>query len=162
MTMWIEMKKHFEARASEWFSAFMLTAWGMYALLHPNLFDGPGSVFFSGLKAIADQQVWGLGALMVGYVRVTALFINGRWGVTPFIRIATSFLSIFVWFCVSVGLYKSNTANFEAVLYPGFCLSDMYSAFRAARDAYAAENLRKIEKQLSESSPNVSSIRRNR
>jgi len=162
MTMWIEMKKHFEARASEWFSAFMLCACGFYCLLHPNLFDGPNRLLFSGLKSIADQQVWGLTILLVGYIRVTALFINGRWGVTPFIRIATGFLSIFVWFCVSVGLYKSGIPDFGIVVYPGFCLCDIYSAYRAARDAYEAEAARQLQKQLSESPSNVSSFRRRR
>lgn len=154
------MKKHFEARTPEWFSAALLFAWGTYSLLHPSLFYHPATrAFFSGMLDIASPPVWGLAALLAGNIRLVALFINGKWGLTPAIRVITSFMSVFVWFYIAVGSYSSGVANFGVIIYPALCLSDMYSAFRAASDAYQAEAMRRL-KTLSEQASNVSSIRR--
>lgn len=159
MTMWLDLKQHFEARAIEWFNAFFLTAWGAYLVLHPGLFTGPTSPVWTAHLVLADQEVWGLGAFAAGFIRVVALFINGRWGLTPLIRVATSFLSVFVWFWVAVGLFLSEFANTGIVVYTGLMLADMYSAFRAASDAYEAEAMKRLQ-ELSEQAPgNVHSLR---
>jgi len=157
MTMWLDLKTHFEARAIEWFNAFFLTAWGAYVILHPGLFHGPSAPVWTGLLLLADQEQWGLGALIAGIVRVVALFINGQWGLTPLIRVFTSFTSVFVWFWVTVGLVKSDIPDTGIVVYSGLMLADVYSAFRAASDAYEAEAMKRL-KVLSEQ-PNVSALR---
>ncbi len=159
MTMWVEMKQHFTARQIEWFSAVMLWAWGSYVLLHPGLFRGPASSDFLGMRTLAPQQVWGYVAFFAGNTRVAALFINGKWGVTPLIRILTSFMSIFVWFWICVGLYLLNTPTTGFVMYGGLLLADMTSAFRAAGDAYEARENKRRLKQLSLVS-NVHKLRR--
>lgn len=157
MTVWVDMKKHFEARSLEWFIGFYLQMWGAYVLLHPGMFAGPGKAVFGGLLDVASQEQWGFGAFVAGSTRVVALFINGRWGLTPIIRVATSFMSVFVWFWVCVGLYRSGIPQTGLIVYPGFVLADMFSAFRAASDAYEAEAMRRL-KELTEA-PNVASIR---
>lgn len=156
MTMWLDLKRHFEARASEWVSALILTIWGAYVILHPGLFDGVTAPVWQVHKALATQEVWGFGAFTAGIIRVVALFINGRWGLTPLIRVATSFLSVFVWFWVAVGLFLADFANTGIVVYSGLMLADMYSAFRAASDAYEAEALKRLHRMSEQS--NVSSI----
>lgn len=157
MTMWLDLKRHFEARATEWFNGLFLMAWGAYVILHPTLFHGPTGPVWVGLLGIIDrQEVWGLGAFCAGIIRVVALFINGKWGITPLIRVITSFMSVFVWFWVVVGLVKSGIPNTGIVVYGGLMLSDMYSAFRAAGDAYEAEAMKRL-KLLSEQ-PNVHAI----
>lgn len=159
MTTWVGLRKHFDARSLEWFIGIYLCAWGAYVILHPGMFtqSGAGRVF-SGLLDLGPQEVWGFGAFVVGGIRLTALFINGTWGLTPLIRVATSFLSVFVWFWVCVGLYRSGMPQTGLIVYPGFVLADMFSAFRAASDAYEAEAMRRL-KDLAEG-PNVASIGR--
>lgn len=157
--MWIQLKKHFEARIPEWFNAFMLMAWGSFLVLVPDIFTGPTSIVFSGMSDFARQEIWGFGAFVVGTIRTVALFINGRWGLTPFVRLATSFLSVFVWFWVCVGLYRTGLPQTGMIVYPGLMALDMYSAFRAASDAYESEASRRLT-ALSEGSSNVRSIHR--
>lgn len=157
MTMWLDLKQHFEARSLEWASAFILLAWGAYVILHPAMFLGETHAVWVTHLALADQEVWGIGAFSAGFIRVTALFINGRWGLTPLIRVATSFLSVFVWFWVAVGLFLADFANTGVVVYTGLMLADMYSAFRAASDAYEAEAMKRLQ-ELSEKAP--SNVRR--
>lgn len=158
MTMWIDMKKHFVARQLEWFSAGVLWAWGSYVILNPGLFHGSMAPSLRGLLAIAAQEYWGYGAFLAGNIRLVALFINGKWGLTPLIRVATSFMSVFVWFWVSVGLYLSHTPQAEYVIYGGLLIADIISAFRAASDSYEAEATKKL-KELSGAS-NVASFKR--
>lgn len=158
MTMWIDMKKHFAARQLEWFSATLLWAWGAYVILNPGLFTGPMGAAFRGMLNLAPQEYWGFGAFLAGNIRLAALFINGKWGITPLIRVATSFMSVFVWFWIAIGLYLSHTAQTGYVIYGGLLIADMICAFRAASDAYEAEANKKLH-ELSEAS-NVTSLRR--
>ncbi len=156
MTMWVDLKRHFEARAIEWFNGLFLLAWGAYVILHPGLFNGPTFPVWTGLLQIATQEVWGLVAFVVGVIRTVALFINGQWGLTPLIRVVTSFMSVFVWFWVAVALIRSGIPNTGIVVYSGLMFADMYSAFRAASDAYEAEAMKRL-KLLSEQ-PNVHTL----
>jgi hypothetical protein len=148
------MRKHFDARSLEWFMGIYLIFWGAYVLLHPGMFQG--NVIFHGFLKLFPQEFWGLGAFAVGGIRLVALFINGQWELTPVIRVVTSFLSVFVWFWVCVGLIGANEPQTGLIIYPGFVLADMFSAFRAASDAYEAEAMKRL-KQLSEK-PNVANI----
>lgn len=161
-TVWIELRKHFAARSLEWFNGFYLACWGAYVILHPHMMTtNPTRAVFEGLLEISPQEVWGLGAFIVGAIRLVALYINGRWHLTPLIRVATSFMSVAVWFWISVGLVRSGLPQTGLVIYPGLMLADMFSASRAASDAYEAEATRRMEAQLEKSS-NVADIRRSR
>lgn len=153
------MKKHFEVRATEWYSALVLAGWGAYTILHPSLYQGPGNPYFGAMLSVASQEKWGLIAFSIGFIRVTALFINGKWGVTPTVRIVTSFISGFVWFCVSVGLFKSGLPNYGLITYPALLLADAHSCYRAAIDAAEARELKKLHK-AAEAGSNVRALRR--
>lgn len=148
--MWIEMKRHFEARSSEWLNAAILLLWGSYVVLHPGLFDGPLSNGFAGMEYLASQEVWGLSAFTAGCIRIFALFVNGRWGLTPVIRIVTSFMSILVWFWIAVGIYLAGTPAPGIIIYLGLMVSDIHSAFRAAGDAYQARALKRLKDRSEE------------
>lgn len=158
--MWIAMKQHFEARSLEWFSAGILFAWGTQVSLHPGMFLDPSKgTVFNGLLAMWDQATWAYVTTMVASIRLVALFINGKWGLTPWIRTATSFLSVGAWFCVTVGLLN-GTANTGVVVYGGLMLADMFSAFRAAGDAAEARVNKRVAEKLTahgiENADNVS------
>lgn len=145
------MKRHFEARSLEWFGGLWLTAWGAYVILTPSLFDAQYS--YHAMTYFMPQEVWGFFAFTGGLIRVVALFINGRWGITPMIRVATSFISVFLWFSITAGIYLSGMPSTGFILYPGLMLADMFCAYRAAGDGYEASVMKRLEK-LAES-PNV-------
>lgn len=150
MSMWIDMKSHFEARSLEWFGAFYLTNWGQYVILHPGMFTDPRKAdLFKGLTAFGDQPTWGLSVFTAGIIRLTALFINGRWGLTPWIRALTSFMSAGVWFMVSVGVFHTGW-NTGVAIYPVMLLADIFSVYRAMSDAAEANANRRLAKKLTE------------
>lgn len=127
--------QHFQVRFSEWFGAGCLFAWGIYVTLHPGMFTNPDTgKMFSGMVEIMPQQTWGLTATLVGFARLSALYVNGHHKRTPTIRLATSFFSMFVWTQIVVGMFNAGIAQTGVVIYTGMVLADIYSAFRASGD----------------------------
>lgn len=140
----VEMKKHFQLRAIEWWSAGVMASWGVWVLLFPTIFaDNPA---FDMMAQILPQRVWGLIALGAGAVRLVALFVNGLWYRTPAVRWACAMLSILIWFIMTAAFVGSSVANLGAVIYGWHMLADMYSAFRSASDFIEAEAQRQIKK----------------
>lgn len=146
--MWIQLKSHFSVRALEWFNAVTLFSWGSYVSLHPGMFNDPSKgTVYDGLKIIMSQEAWGFTATMLAVIQLGSLFINGRWGLTPWIRAATSFLSVGAWFFVSAGIYLAGP-NTGLAVYPVLMLAGAYSAFRAASDAAEASFNKKLAAEL--------------
>jgi hypothetical protein len=146
--MWIQMRQHFAVRSLEWFNAVTLFSWGAYVSLHPGLFTADGKqALYHGLLRIMSQESWGFSATIVAMVQLVSLFINGQWGLTPWIRAATSFLSVGAWFFVSAGIYLAGS-NTGLAVYPVLMLAGAYSAFRAASDAAEATFNRKLAAEL--------------
>jgi len=146
--MWIQMKHHFSTRALEWFNAVTLFSWGTYVSLHPGMFTADTRVvLYQGLLRIMPQEAWGFAATTVALVQLFSLFINGRWGLTPWIRAATSVLSVGAWFFVSAGIYLAGS-NTGLAVYPVLMLAGAYSAFRAASDAAEASFNKKLAAEL--------------
>lgn len=146
--MWIQMKSHFAVRSLEWFNSLTLFTWGSYVTLHPGLFTADSrTVLYQGMVRMMPQEAWGLSATVVSLVQLFALFINGRWGLTPWLRAATSILSVGAWFFVSAGIWMAGS-NTGLAVYPVLMLAGAYSAFRAASDAAEASFNRKLAKEL--------------
>lgn len=147
--------KHFAARALEWLNAFVLFGFGCYLIMHPGMFQDPRiSALWAGMSAVASQETWGLVTLLVGFMRLSALYINGHHKRTPMIRLATSFVSAFIWTQVVLGLWNSDVPNTGLVVYTSLILADIYSAFRAGADATFVAR----RHQLQEPGSNVTSI----
>lgn len=146
--MWIQMKSHFAVRSLEWFNAITLFSWGGYVSLHPGLFlDPEKKVLYTGLVRIMTQEGWGFSATIVALIQLSALFINGQWGLTPLIRCATSVLSVGAWFFVSAGIYLAGS-NTGIPVYLALMLAGAYSAYRAASDAAEASFNKKLAAEL--------------
>ena len=146
--MWIQMKSHFAVRSLEWFNAITLFSWGSYVTLHPGLFTMDDRVtLYQGLLRIMPQEAWGFTATLVALVQLFALFINGRWGLTPWLRAATSILSVGAWFFVSAGIYLAGS-NTGLAVYPVLMLAGAFSAYRAASDAAEASFNKKLADEL--------------
>jgi hypothetical protein len=133
----LELRKHFPPRAIEWLISGILMSWGITVILTPGLFRLNEA--FTGLLAMAPQERWGLYAMAIGAIRMGALFINGSWRRTPIIRVLCSFASAFVWTQVFLGFLNSPIPTTAFAFFPWFIASDLYSAFRAATDAYIAQ-----------------------
>jgi hypothetical protein len=140
----VEMKKHFEQRAIEWWSAGSLASWGFMVLLVPGMFQlNPAC---HALLVFAPQHVWGLAAFMAGCLRLFALFVNGMWYRTPAVRWLTTMISIFIWFCITAAFASSPITNMGIVIYGWHIIADLYSAYRSATDFIEAEAQRHIKK----------------
>lgn len=139
------LRQHWPIRKLEWMNAFFLVSWGLYVLLHPQLFTQPGtSTVFSGMTVMVSDitdypaLVWGGGAFGAGLIRVVALFVNGAYARTPIIRVVTSFISMFILTQIFFGLWQTGLPNTGLVVYPWFIFADMLSAYRASVDAVHA------------------------
>jgi hypothetical protein len=156
----VEMKKHFEVRAIEWWSAGTLLSWGLVVLLLPDLFHQPRYLaMFSSMLNWAPQQVWGLFAFTMGFMRLGALFVNGFWFRTPQIRLMTSFLSVCVWFFITAGLARSGT-YLGVAIYGWHMIADIYSSFRSAADVVEAEARKKLQSLNPPGAEEPSNVRR--
>lgn len=144
------LKKHFPARFPEWLNSGVLFSWGLYVILHPQLFTNPATgLLFSGMAAMTwglpyDPSVlWGLTGILVGGIRACALFINGAFSRTPLIRLISSFVSAFVWTQVVTGLMKVGVPNTGLIVYSWLVVADLASAYRAGIDVVYAEQHRR-------------------
>lgn len=143
----LKLKEHFPARISEWFNAAILTSWGLYLLLNPDLFDSPAMrVTAEGMVdmvagTLNPESVWGLVAFIAGATRLVALFINGAWSRTPALRLATAAVSAFVWTQVVIGLM--TVPNTGLAVYPWLVVIDLVAAYRAGRDVAISEVARR-------------------
>lgn len=139
----VEMKKHFQLRAIEWWSAAVMASWGFWVIAWPSMFQDNAACH--ALLAYAPQQLWGLAALVCGGLRTCALFVNGLWYRTPAIRWACAMGSIFIWFSITAAFISSPIINMGPIIYGWLVLADMYSAFRSASDFIEAEAQRKLK-----------------
>lgn len=148
------LRQHWPARKMEWLMAGFLLCWGVYVLLHPQLFSNPATqVLFAGMASITapitiyPALAWGGVAAVVGLCRGLALFVNGAWTRTPLIRLIASFASMFVVTQIVVGLWKSGVPNTGLTVYPWLIVADLLSAYRAAVDVVHAEKQREVTKE---------------
>lgn len=141
------LKTHFPARAIEWLMAGIMFTWGYYIVTHPQLFTAPETkAVFSGIVRVSDffgqpPVTIGLMAVLTGFTRAAALFVNGAVTKTPLVRLMTAFVSAYLWTSICVGLWLSDVANTGLVIYPWFVLADVVSGYRAGYDLVIAESV---------------------
>jgi len=140
----VEMRRHFQLRAIEWWSAGAMASWGLFVTAVPGVFANSAPAH--ALLDFAPQHVWGLVALLAGTIRLCALFVNGLWYRTPAVRWLTTMISIFMWFSITAAFASSNHWNTGVIIYGWHILADMYSAYRSATDFIEAETQRRIKK----------------
>lgn len=137
--LYLGIHDHFPARRSEWVLAGILVVWGWMLV-------GPGDVFagnraWSQMAAIMTENVWGWFAISVGGFRLAALIVNGTFASTwygrwsPHVRALASFLTCFLWFQISFGLWNSDAATTGLAVYPGLLVLDAMNIVAASKDA---------------------------
>jgi hypothetical protein len=145
----LSLKRHFPARFPEWHNAGILTTWGAYLVVNPEIMTSPATAaLWTGLTDMTPigysaAALWGMLALVVGLLRACALFINGAFTRTPMIRLAASFISAFIWTQVVIGLVKTGIPNTGLVVYSWLVVADLVSAYRASCDMVYAEKQRR-------------------
>lgn len=136
---------HLQARFPEWQNGLILFTWGCYVTAHPGLFLAPPNNQWGALLMYGSQAMWGSFAILVGGVRLGALYVNGRKKITPSIRLAMSFFSALVMAQLILGLLRSGMPSTGLCVYPFLLLGDMYAAFRAGADTTIVAKARKVE-----------------
>jgi hypothetical protein len=137
--LYLGIHDHFPARRSEWVLAGILIAWGWILI-------GPDTVFaqskaWSQMAAIMPEASWGWFAIWTGAFRLLALVVNGtfsgtwygRW--SPHVRALASFLTCFLWFQISFGLWASDAPTTGLAVYPGLLVLDAMNIVAATKDA---------------------------
>lgn len=121
-----------------------MTAWGLYVLLHPEVFSlSLFAVFSHRVMFDIDPAIfWGALTTLVGLVRLCALFVNGAYSRTPLIRLGTSLVSAFVWSQLVIAFWLVDQPNTGLVMYTYAVLMDLISAYRASCDVAIAEGVR--------------------
>ena len=159
------LRLHWPARKLEWIMAGILTSWGFYVLTHPEIFTQPETRYiFQGLLKISDwftpypSLAWGWVGLILGIGRGIALLVNGAWTRTPFVRLVTSFASMFVFTQIIIGLWDSGVPNPSLVIYPWFVIADLSSSYRAAVDFVYAQKQREALKEARDARKYVASF----
>lgn len=143
--------KQFPQRKMEWIMAGITASWGLYTLLHPEMFiQSSTASLLAGLtnmtpRGFAPNILWGTTALAVGMLRAVALYVNGAHVRTPVIRAISALVTMFVFAQVSIGLWQTGIANWGIVVYPWLIVADMVSAYAAGKDAVISEAYRRIE-----------------
>lgn len=143
--------RHWPSRKMEWVLAGITFTWGLYFLMHPDIFDGPLTGRpLEGLRemtptGIAPFLFWGLTTLLVGLLRAIALYINGAHVRTPVVRAIAAFVTMFVFSNVVFATWSTGIANPSIVIYAGLVAADMISAYAAGKDAITAEVHKRIE-----------------
>jgi len=137
--LYLGIHDHFPARRSEWVLAGIMVAWGCLLISPTAVFAQ--SKAWSQMAAMMPETVWGWCAIAVGAFRLLALIINGtfsgtwygRW--SPHVRALASFLTCFLWFQISFGLWASDAATTGLAVYPGLLVLDAMNIVAASKDA---------------------------
>ncbi len=137
--LYLGIHDHFPARRSEWVLAGIMVAWGWILLKPTAVFASHPS--WSQMAAMMDEATWGWLAISIGSFRLLALIVNGtfartwygRW--SPHVRALASFLSCFLWFQISFGLWASDAATTGLAVYPGLLVLDAMNIVAASKDA---------------------------
>lgn len=143
-TLVVKYGTHFNIRLGEWLAAFVSVSFAALFFGAPDMF-AKSPEYFSGLIAFGSQPVWGAGLLLIGGVRIVALWVNGRKRITPYIRMTLAFFSCFVWQQLTVSLLASGVPGLGWAFIPWLLALDMYNVFRSSADAREVFDAKRAE-----------------
>lgn len=96
-------------RPMEWFSSGVMVVWSATLSLPGDLLAQPGFVAFH--RFGLSETFWAAAFAAFGVGGLVALFINGRWPRTPYIRICRAVFGALSWGQVSWLLYMASEIN---------------------------------------------------
>jgi hypothetical protein len=133
----LRLPSHFPVRSTEWMLACMKVSWGFILLSPNNMFET--NPYLKGLEQIAPQNIWGLVALILGSIHLSALWINGTRQKTPHLRAFCSGFGALFWFQVTLGIYNTGLISPGWAVYPYLFAFSVYNVVRAMSDAAASD-----------------------
>lgn len=143
--IFLHVKKHFAARASEWMLAGILISIGLMFLRPEPMFDNTSFVYV-GLERVASEQTWGWFCFTFGAIRFAALVINGAWVPSSYhLRAFTAFVACFFWFQLSFSLIMTGRPSILLAIVPWLFVLDMINCHRAAADVQKDKLLNPVE-----------------
>jgi hypothetical protein len=131
-------------RRSEWMLALITLAVGIVWGVNAPLFEQPN---YTTMRRVMDREAWAAWALVVGAVRLTALYINGAWRPSPHFRALGSFLTCFLWMSLFLGAASAEVVAVTVGIWPIFFLFDAFAVLDAAKDARIADDKARREKR---------------
>jgi hypothetical protein len=130
---------HFNVRALEWgASAIMLTVGILLFDPYPTL-DQPS---FTSVREWGNDIQWGTVMCGLAVARLIALWRNGAWEPSPYIRIFGALVSACIWALLCMNLSKENPAFILGAFLAWGVVADIYSAGRAGKDARLSRDAR--------------------
>jgi hypothetical protein len=130
--IWIRIQHRFGPRMPEWFQAFHMLLFGYVLLLPSQTFNQPAFAFF---RQWIAEDVLGWIMLLVGFLRVVGLMVNGaRKQVTPQIRQISAAIGCLVWAGISYSFASSDVISTWFAIYPLFVIEELVNIYRAAHD----------------------------
>lgn len=135
-----KLHRQFPERAVEWGVSYMLISWGIILACTPGAFETvPDSAIavksvYTAWERIMPQHVWAFAALMIGMLRVSALYINGAHMRTPLARMVGAGLSMALWMLASLGVLQAGLVTTALGIYPWLMVGDAYAAYNAGGD----------------------------
>lgn len=133
---------HFRIRALEWGLAVVLLNVGLVLVQPAATFSNPA---FATMEAWAPEWVWAIGCLSTAAVRLAALWRNGAWMPSPWLRLGTSVVSALFWLQVLLGMAASSVLPLGVAIFPAFIAADLYSVWRSAQDAALSREARQAK-----------------
>ncbi len=130
----LSLTKTFPVRVCEWLLAGMMVSWGVAAWNHSDA-EWANPIYNGLIRIEESQYAWGAIVCTIGVLRLVALFRNGGWQPSPYLRAAGAFLACFAWLQISLGLFAAPVISTGIAIYPWLLAADIYNVFRASHDA---------------------------
>lgn len=140
---WASLRQTWPIRKSEWYAALTLIGvWAAFAFNTTLFEDFRG---YDRMARVASQDVWQWACFIVGFGRLTALFVNGAYWRTPHARAAFAFLSCYVWY--QMALAFAGNGGVAVVFASATFLLDVFNFRQAFLEAAASQGLKDGERE---------------
>ncbi len=128
---------YLKSRAMEWQGAAAVAVFALILMLGPVFDTGSQWARFA---EWGTEREWGAWIGLVAIIRFGALIINGKNRRTPALRAVTALLGAGLWAFVSMLFFiPGETLTTGVGIYAVFAISNLVSAWNAARDAAIAD-----------------------
>lgn len=131
----VRFAEHFKMRRSEWMLATAMLGLGLAYLLIDGLFTNQ---YFDTMLTLGSQRSWGWAVASLGTMRLSMLWINGRWRVSPYFRAAGAVAGASLWITLFASAVTSPALVQSVGLWLMFFFFDCLAAYDAAGDARRA------------------------
>lgn len=131
---------HFRMRALEWGLAAITFTISLALFQDYPTFE---QAALADMARMAPEVFWQWALFFVGTARLIALWVNGSWRRSPWIRAFTSLMCAVVWMQITLGLLHVNMVTIGIGIFPWFLVAEGYSMWRAVNDAKEAHEAKK-------------------